>query len=167
MKRLVILAVAVAIFGAATAAAADNGSWGNWEPTEQGAISVSAGAVCPFPVTAEPVRQDLRLRYHYDQAGNADGYEVIGPLVARVTNTSTGKSVIRNLSGQGTVIFGPDGSWEGVVNGGFLIFFRAADDPARALLFFEGHTVLHGSPTGEKTLVSQTGQSENLCTTLA
>ena len=118
-------------------------------------------------MTAEPVSQNLRLRYHYDDAGNADGYEVAGPLIARVTNTSTGKSVVRNLSGQGTVLFGPDGSWDAVVNGGFLILFRAGDEPANALLFFQGHTVLHGLPTGEKTLVSHTGQGENLCETLA
>jgi hypothetical protein len=167
MKRLVILGILVAALGAVGAAAAEGGSWGNWEATEQGPISVPAGAVCSFPVTAEPVRQNLRLRYHYDNAGNADGYEVVGPLIARITNTATGTSVVRNLSGQGTVLFAPDGSWDAVVNGGFLIFFRAGDEPANDLLFFEGQTVLHGLPTGEKTLLSHTGQGENVCETLA
>ena len=166
MKRLVIFAIVVFALGAVGTAAA-GGSWSNWEPTEQGPISVPAGTVCSFPVTAEPVRQDLRLRYHYDDAGNPDGYEVVGPLIARVTNTSTGASVVRNLSGQGIVMFAPDGSWDAIVNGGFLIFFRAGDDPANALLYFTGHTVLHGSPTGQKTLVSHTGPGENLCDTLA
>ena len=167
MKRLFMVGLLVATFGAASTAAAAGGSWGSWEPTGQGPISVAAGAVCAFPITAEPVRQDLRLRYHYDDAGTIDGYEVVGPLIARVTNTATGTSVIRNLSGQGIVIFAPDGSWQAVVNGGFLLFFRATDEPANALLFFEGHTVLNGTSTGQKTLVSHTAPGENLCETLA
>jgi hypothetical protein len=167
VKRLVTFGILVFALGAAGAAAADGGSWSKWEPTYQGPISTPAGTVCSFPVTAEPVRQNLRIRYHYDEAGNQDGYQVVGPLIARVTNTATGESVVRNLSGHGTVMFQPDGSWDAVVNGGFLIFFRAGDEPANALLFFHGHTVLHGTPTGQKTLVSYTGRGENLCDTLA
>ena len=74
---------------------------------------------------------------------------------------------MRNLSGQGIVLFAPDGSWDAVVNGGFLIFFRGTDDPANALLYLTGHTVLHWTAAGQKTLVSQTGPGENLCETLA
>ena len=166
MRRLVTFCLIVLALGAAGTALADAGSWSKWEPTYQGPISVPAGTTCAFPITAEPVRQDLRIRYHSDETGNLDGYEVVGPLIARITNTSTGASVIRNLSGEGIVIFQPDGSWDAVVNGGFLIFFRAGDEPANALLFYTGHTVLHGSPTGQKTLVSHTSPAENLCETL-
>jgi hypothetical protein len=35
------------------------------------------------------------------------------------------------------------------------------------LLLFSGRTVLHGAATGEKTIVSHSGQVENLCDTLA
>ena len=160
---LTVLALAVSAGGAA----ASEGSWGPWEPTFQGPITAPAGVVCPFSVTAEPVFERLRLRYHYSDAGVVDGYQVTGPLVARITNAATGVSVERNLSGLGAVTLNPDGSYDAVVNGNFLVFFLAVDDPANALLFFSGRTLLHGSAAGAKTLVSQTGPGENLCETLA
>jgi len=111
--------------------------------------------------------ENLKLRYHHDSAGNIDGYEVAGPLIARVTNTENGKSIQQNLASKGTVFFNPDGSYDAVVDGNFLIFFLGGDNPAHELLLLTGSTVLHGSPTGEKTLVSTNGRTENLCETLA
>jgi hypothetical protein len=168
MKRLLAVSlgvVALALTGAGTTAAAD-GSYGPWQSTYQGAITAPAGVVCPFTVTAEPVREDLRVRYHYDASGNVDGYEATGQLIARITNDETGASVVRNLSGPGTVTFNSDGSYDAVVAGDFLVFFLAGDTPSNALLLMSGQTVLHGAPDGAKTLVSQNGQVENLCDTL-
>jgi hypothetical protein len=168
MKRLAAVFLstfALALVGAGTTAAAD-GSYGPWQPTYQGPITAPAGVVCSFTVTAEPVREDLRVRYHYDSAGNVDGYEATGQLVGRITNTETGASVVRNLFGPGTVTFNPDGSYDAVVAGDFLVFFLAQDSPSNELLLFSGRTVLHGAPSGEKTLVFHSGQVENLCDTL-
>jgi hypothetical protein len=168
MKRLATVSLSVLAFALAGAGAttAADGSYGPWEPTYQGAITAPAGVVCSFTVSAEPVRQDLRVRYHYDSAGNIDGYEASGQLFGRITNTETGATVVRNLSGPGSVTFNSDGSWDASVAGDFLVFFRAEDSPANELLLFSGGTELHGSPSGEKTLVSHTGQVENLCDTL-
>jgi hypothetical protein len=168
MKRLATVSLSVlalALVGAGATTAAD-GSYGPWEPTYQAPITAPAGVVCSFTVSAEPVRQDLRVRYHYDSAGNIDGYEATGQLFGRITNTETGATVVRNLSGPGTVTFNSDGSWDADVAGDFLVFFLAQDSPANELLLFSGHTVLHGSPSGEKTLASHAGQVENLCDTL-
>jgi hypothetical protein len=168
MKRLaaVLLSTfALALVGARATAAAD-GSYGPWQSTYQGAITAPAGLVCPFTVTAEPVRENLRVRYHYDSAGNVDGYEATGQLIARITNDETGASVVRNLSGPGTVTFNPDGSSDAVTGGDFLVFFLPQDPPSSRLLLFSGRTVLHGAANGDKTLVSQSGQVENLCDTL-
>jgi hypothetical protein len=168
MKRLAAVFLGVfglALLGAGGVAAAD-GSYGPWQPTYQGPITAPAGVVCPFEVTAEPVREDLRVRYHYDADGNVDGYEASGQLIGRITNDETGASVVRNLSGPGTVTFNPDGSYDAEVSGDFLVFFLAQDSPSNELLLLSGHTVLHGAPSGEKTLVSSSGQTENLCNTL-
>jgi len=168
MKRLAAVSLSVfalALVGAGTTAAAD-GSYGPWQPTYQGPITAPAGVVCSFAVTAEPVREDLRVRYLYDSASNVDGYEATGRLIGRITNTQTGASVVRNLSGPGIVTFNPDGSYDAVVDGDFLVFFLAQDSPSNELLLLSGHTVLHGAPSGEKTLVSSSGQTENVCTTL-
>jgi hypothetical protein len=169
MKRFSVLVTSFLVLAGAgiAAAASDDGGYGPWEPTFQGAITAPAGAVCPFQVTASPVREDLRVQYHRDAAGNVDGYRATGQLIARITNDATGKSVVRNLSGPGTVVFNPDGSYDAVVSGGFLIFFLRGDNPASELLLLPGHTELHGNPDGTKTLVSTTGQTENLCETLA
>jgi hypothetical protein len=41
------------------------------------------------------------------------------------------------------------------------------DNPSRQLLLLSGHAVLHGDANGVKTLVSHSGEVENLCDTLA
>jgi hypothetical protein len=169
MRRLLLIsltALGLALC-AAGAATGSGGSWGPWEPTYQGPITAPAGVVCSFEVTAEPVRQKMRLRYHYADSGEIDGYQVTGPLIARITNTETGASLQQNLSGLGTVTLNADGSYDAVVDGNFLVFFLAGDSPANELLLLSGRTVLHGAPTGEKTLVSASGRTENLCDTLA
>ena len=168
MKRLVIVSLALCALalGAAQAAAAD-GSWGSWEPTFQGPISVPAGAVCPFAVSAEPVHEDLAVRYHYDDTGAVDAYEFKGPLLARITNLDNGASVVRSLSGFGTVTPYADGSYDAVFEGGLLLFMASGDSPSSELLLLTGRTVLHGSPAGAKTVVASSGSSENLCRTLA
>jgi hypothetical protein len=130
MKRLaaVFLSIfALALFSAGTISAAD-GSYGRWQATYQGPITAPAGVVCPFMVTAEPVREDIRV--HYDSDGNVDGYEATGQLIARITNDETGASVVRNLSGPGTVAFNPDGSYDAVATGDFLVFLLPQDDPS-------------------------------------
>ena len=169
MKRLavVLLGTFVLALGATGAASAAAGSWGPWEPTYQGPIAVPAGIVCTFPVSAEPVRQHMLIRYHFDDSGAIDGYQVTGPLVARVTNVDSGASVERNLASFGTVTLNADGSFDASVEGNFLVFFTSGESPSNELLLLSGRTVLHGSPTGVKTLVSESGRSEDLCETLA
>ena len=168
MKRFVTISFALCALalGGATAAAA-GGSWGRWEPTFQGPISVAAGVVCPFAVSAEPVQEDLAVRYHYDDTGAIDAYEFKGPLLARITNDDTGASVVRSLSGFGTVTLNADGSYDALFEGGLLLFMGSGDSPANELLLLTGRTLLHGSPTGAKAVVSASGQSEDLCKTLA
>jgi hypothetical protein len=168
MRRVAALVLGVLAFTLAgvPASAGADGSYGPWEPTYQGAITAPAGSVCSFTVTAEPVRENLSVRYHYDAAGNVDGYQAKGLLIARITNVETGSSVVRNLSGPGAVTFNPDGSYDAVVEGNFLVFFLGSDNPANELLLLTGRTELHGAPSGEKTLVSHAGGVENLCDTL-
>jgi len=167
MMRVATLVVAIFALAPAAVATANPAGYGPWESTFQGAITAPAGAVCSFSVTAAPVREDLRVRYHHDAAGNIDGYQATGQLIARITNNETGASVVRNLSGPGTVTFNPDGSYDAVAGGDFLIFFLPGDNPASQLLLLNGYTVLHGAPDGSKTLVSHSGSVENLCDTLA
>jgi hypothetical protein len=101
MKLVPAIFLSTLALAGAGAASAEPDGYGPWEPTYQGPITAPAGVVCPFTVTAEPVREDLRVRYHHDSAGTIDGYEATGQLIARITNEETGASVVRNLSGPG------------------------------------------------------------------
>ena len=169
MKRVALIActlLGLALCGAGAATGVGD-SWGPWQPTYKGPITAPAGVVCPFEVSAEPVMQNEQFRYHYDEAGSVDGYQLKGPLVARITNTATGASLERNLASFGTVTFNADGSYDAVVDGNFLVFFLGGDSPSNELLLLTGRTVLRGTPTGEKVLVSRSGASEDLCRTLA
>ena len=125
------------------------------------------GRHLPFAVSAEPVHEDLAVRYHYDASGAIDAYQFKGPLEGRITNVDTGASVVRNLSGFGTVTPHADGSYDAVFEGGLLLFMGGGDSPASELLLLTGRTELHGSATGVKTVVSASGASEDLCQTLA
>ena len=169
MKRRATILIALLVLALCTtgAASAGDGSWGPWEPTYQGPITAPAGTVCTFAVSAEPVLQHMLLRYHYDDTGAIDGYQVTGPLVARVTNVESGASVERNLASFGTVMLNADGSYDATVEGNFLVFFTTGESPSNELLLLSGRTVLHGSATGVKTLVAESGRSEDLCATLA
>jgi hypothetical protein len=157
---------ACAAFAAGAATAAGD-SYGPWQPTYQGPIDVPAGFVCSFPISAEPVHQHLLLRYRYDAAGNIVGYQVTGPIVVRITNTLTGDTVQRNAASLATVTLNPDGSWTALFDGNLLLFMTVDDTPSGQLLLLSGRTVLSGTAAGTKSLVEQTGRSENLCDTLA
>ena len=111
------------------------------------------------------MHEDLAVRYHYDASGAIDAYQFKGPLEGRITNVDTGASVVRNLSGFGTVTPHADGSYDAVFEGGLLLFMGGGDSPASELLLLTGRTELHGSATGVKTVVSANGASEDLCQT--
>jgi hypothetical protein len=95
--------------------------------------------------------------------------EVIGPLVFRFTNTSTGRSVVRNLDGTGLFDRGTDGSFALFLVSGHMGAGLASTDPGGpALLYFTGtgHTLVQAAD-GSRTVIYGRGPVENVCKVLA
>lgn len=163
------LLVAVAVLGAlalaGTAAGAGGSGWSSWQPYRSKPFSYAAGDVCAFPVRVTPTVDRERIRTHTDAAGNVDLEEVTGTLFTRITNTATGASVVRNLSGKGVFELGR-GTMTLDVAGHAMSGFHAGDAPAHELLVFSGNTQIVFHADGTRTLTRQNGTAEDLCTTL-
>jgi hypothetical protein len=130
-------------------------------------VTEPAGSVCSFGLGITFPTQDLRETDYYDASGTLVRSFVTGPLIADVTNLSTGRSAVRSESGPGWFYYHPDGSLTIVAPEHIGVGFHAGDSPADELLIFSGRTVINISATGVKTLVTQDGSAENMCVTLA
>jgi hypothetical protein len=127
---------------------------------EQQSFSVPAGQVCSFGLAAAPVANNETTTI-YPADANGDVREIItGTLKLQLTNTNTGKSIVVNVSGPGTVVLHPDGSASEDLRGSGLVFFFPTANPAGpATYLFTGHTTLSFDPAGNLTLVSTTDKS--------
>jgi hypothetical protein len=142
---------------------------GDWMPYRTKPFELAAGTRCTFGLAGAPVRDRERVR---TVATFPDGtpriQEFAGPLVVRYTNTDTGATVRRNLTGRATVTYRPDGSFTETLDHGHLAVGLAPSDPGGP-----GFFVLTGSgfrlavaATGRRSISLGTGRVENLCNTL-
>jgi len=140
---------------------------GERSPLAETDRSYAAGEVCGFPMTVTfPVQQEF-ITNLFDENGTLVGATITGKLVARVTNTASGASVDRTLTGLGTLTFGADGSETIDVGGTIGIAFRGTDSPANEFDIVTGSSVLRIAADGTRTLLSSDGAIEDLCLTLA
>jgi hypothetical protein len=88
-----------------------------------------------------------------------------GHLVFRFTNLTTGKSLDLNISGPGKATFHADGSMTQDATGvWYWLFPRGTNLPGSLTLFLSrGRLVVETSPTGQRSILSQVGQLEDLC----
>jgi hypothetical protein len=140
-----------------------------WQTYRSGSLSYPAGTVCSFTLSGTPVKDEEQYRTLQSYPdGTAELNEYRGPLYVRYTNESTGKSVVRNLSGYGYFRFGDgNASIQALFlnNGGISVSVGNQGYPS-------GYWVEHG-----QVLVTDNGQGsrvihvihaslENLCRTL-
>jgi len=130
-------------------------------------ITEPAGSVCSFGLGFTFPTQDLYETDYYNASGTLVRSFVTGPLITKVTNLSTGRSVVRSESGPGWFYFHPDGSLTIVAPEHIGVGFHAGDSPSNEFLIFSGRSVINISATGTKTLVTQDGSAEDMCVTLA
>src|SRR6478752_379483 len=118
------------------------------------------GQACAFDVTISEVANNEFARIFPN--GNI---LVTGQLVLRVTNDSSGDSVVRDVSGPVLITSGPSGESVVVLSGASLSpVFEGHDDTGadlQSLFIFHGPTVF---TNGQLTQVS--GSYEDLCQTL-
>jgi hypothetical protein len=94
--------------------------------------------------------------------------EVDGPPVVRYTDTDTGRSAVRDLTGRALVSYGANGGFREILESGHFAVGLAATDPGGP-----GFFVLTGSgaavtvkPDGSRVLTPGRMHVENICSTL-
>ena len=102
------------------------------EPVPAPPFTLPAGEVCPFAVHGEyPINE--QRGYTYTEADGTVDELVVGRLVGVFTNVATGKTVRRDLSGNGFFRTSPDGTLLLAADGPALIGFHAGDHPQKQL----------------------------------
>jgi hypothetical protein len=166
-----LAALALAVAGTVVVAVpAQAAELPEWSPYRTAPFTLQAGVRCSFGLSGTPVRDNERVR---TPATFPDGaphvQEFDGPLVVRYTNTGTGASVTRDLTGRALVIHRTDGGFREVLEFGRLAVGLASTDPGGPSFF-----VLSGSGAvvtvradGSRLLRPGGARVENICTTLA
>jgi hypothetical protein len=167
MRQRIALLGCGLVAGALVSAGAALGDRPTKEPSPLTPVSFPAGDLCTFPVTWEPVVSDGFTITFVDSEGNFRWLFGGGHLVVRITNDSTGQSIELNISGPGKITENDDGTLTLEGGGPFLLGFLPSDTPASTMLLVKGRVVLRIDPsTGQLTLVSHRGTSEDLCASL-
>jgi hypothetical protein len=172
MRRVssIIAAVAgISVTLIAPAASAADGSAGNrgWEPFRtQPFVSTD---VCSFTIRGDIVKDEEEVRTDATYPdGSAKVQEFRGPLVIRFTNTGSGRSVVRDVSGYALLHFKQDGGSTWFFDGGGSIgvhLGNKATPPGSYIL--QGKFVFELSADGTRDIHRLHASMENLCTTLA
>lgn len=169
-----LLALGVAASSAAATAPsaassmATGGNAGGWERFHAESFTAAAGTLCPFTLHSEVLfdREYFRTTRTYSN-GDPRTQEYVGPLVVRVVNKDTGKSVVRDLSGRAVLEYAPDGSYDFRIQGPAAVGFHPGDSLPPGFYVLRGEHVVHFAADGTRTMVLDRGSEENLCTTLA
>lgn len=152
----------------ARSSVARGGSAG-WEPVPAPPFVLPAGEVCSFEVAGEFPVNEQRAFVLRGPDGEKRFEYITGRLVGVFTNTSSGETVERDLSGIGAITYRPDGGFRLAVVGAALIGFHPGDDPAN-ILEVNGQrsaVVVAFTADGQRTRLVQGGPYEDLCVTLA
>jgi len=134
-------------------------------PLPAGPFEAPAGLFCSFGVLSEPVVNNQVLKT-FPPEPNGDIVQLAtGAFVARLTNTSTGKSITVNTSGPGRFTIHPDGSATLEASGRW--FFAAIEDAPFSAFISSGHAVLSIGTDGTVLLLSHSGRVEDVCALLS
>jgi hypothetical protein len=163
-----IVQILVALALAASSAAAEETGSGGWQRSPSQSFTVPAGALCPFALQADVVADKVMTQVVSTFANGSPREQVyVGELIFRFTNVDGGKSVVRNLSGDGLVEYQPDGAATWTYAGPAAFAFFPGDSLAAGFWVLHGLHVIEVAADGSRRqLVVDDGPKENLCTTL-
>lgn len=134
-------------------------------PLPAGPFEAPAGLFCSFGVLSEPVVNNQVVKT-FPPEPNGDIVQLAtGAFVARLTNTSTGKSITVNISGPGRFTIHPDGSI--ILEASGRWFFAVIENAPFSAFISSGRAVLSIAQDGTVTLVSQSGHVEDVCALLS
>lgn len=140
-----------------------------WKPYRTKPWQDAPGQVCAFGVNATIVRdrEQYRTLSSYPN-GDPKVQEFRGPLFVRYTNTSTGKSVIGNLSGYGWFYYPAGGGYDAFAPShiGVTVPVGNPGFPAGEWII-SGQSLLIVGSTGAINIVLIHATTENICRTLS
>lgn len=167
MKRLGLLAIIGAIAMLAISAMPAMAGKPQKFPATPFTGSFNAGDVCAFQVDTAPVEFKVTVKVFSDSGGNPTRIEFRGRDVIEVTNHDTGKRLVFNASGPGTLYPQPDGSTLAVGGGPGLFALFPGDDRGPAMLYIKGRATFTVSPTGQISNIVTHGPVVDVCAMLA
>lgn len=132
-------------------------------------FSYAAGAVCAFPSTAEFPVSDLTTSTWTDDSGNPVFAIESGPLIMKVTNLTTGKSIERDISGTGVITY-PDANSFILSGNDWSAGFHSNSHPHNQWIVastFMSVKVSTVAGTTTSTLLALVGPYEDICKTLS
>lgn len=139
----------------------------------QESFGYPAGEVCSFPSHSDFPVQDLTLKTWTDAAGNPLFAMGSGPLYMRTTNLDTGKSVLSDISGSGTITYPdyPDESTYVLSGNDWGAGFHTTDSPVHNhwIVAYGYMSVKISTADGvnsRKTLLALQGPYTDLCKAL-
>lgn len=154
-------ALAAAVTGSAAA--------GGWQRYHAQSFTVAAGDLCPFKLHSEVLFDQEYFRTTDTFAnGKPRTQEFVGPLVVRIVNRDSGRSVVRDLSGRAIAAYRRDGSFDFRLQGPAAVGFHPGDSlrpPGYYVL--RGEHVVRFAADGTRTVLVDRGTEENLCSTLS
>jgi hypothetical protein len=136
-------------------------------PDSANTATVAAGLACDFTLHVEPVvNNEYTLTFPAEPNGDV---RVIasGHLLTRFTNLDTGHSIVVNTSSEDTIVLHSDGSATVDASGPQTLVLFASDTGGPSAYVNSGRVVLNISPTGDITIVSQTGTQFDICSALS
>jgi len=173
MKRFALLglaALAAAGVLAGTGVATPGGDSPHRVPVNATPFDLGPG-VCGFPIHVGVVADN---EYFTHQETLPDGtliQQINGRLVLSFTNTDTGKTIVKNVSGPGVFTTFPDGSFLQDTTGltaTYLGPIGQANTGEPGIVFTSGHLVVHFSGvTGAADSFELSGKQTNGCALLA
>jgi len=142
---------------------------GQWQNYRSQPFAYTAGDVCAFGVHGDIVKDKERMRTLLTYPdGKPQEQEFTGPLFVRFTNQSSGKSVVRDLSGTGWFFYGRDGATFGHAFEHLSISIHQVNtSPAPGLYYLSGAFDFAINPDGTRNFTVEHGTTENVCRTLA
>jgi hypothetical protein len=160
---------AIASTAIASAATASTSTASAWQTYRTAAWTDAPGAVCSFGVAATPVldQEQYRTLASYPD-GSPRLQEFRGPLYIQYTNTSTGASVVRDLSGYAWFHYGTDGSIDAFIASHISVTVHVgnAGFPAGEWVI-SGRSEVTVSSSGTIGIRLINATAENLCQTLS
>jgi len=123
--------------------------------------------LCDFQVDTAPAGATQTETDFVDQSGKLVRITFTGTNLISLTNHATGKTIVLNANGQGTLYPQPDGSFRGAGGGPGLFGLFQGDDRGPALILINGHESFTITPDGHIRDLVIVGTVTDMCAVLA